>query len=210
MHDDLSSLTTMVFDTHRFTDQADAMERFVPSHRGKLIGWAERLIDKYHVVDAALSAEDLLQDTLLHCWQAIASGGITVIETPEQLAKVVRHKLNQEVLDERAREDARKRGGAGITHRNQQSAVRQADVDLDSINSHALPPDQEVIANECIERRLTRLDLHDPSLRAVAVRLADEFTHREIAHLLNMPLSAVHEKVRQIKIILAARETDLG
>jgi DNA-directed RNA polymerase specialized sigma24 family protein len=126
------------------------------------------------------------------------------------LAKIVRHKLNQEVLDERAREDARKRGGADITHRGQQSAIRQADVDLDLIASHAIPPDEQAIAGEGVELRLRRLDLSGQSLRAVAEKLADEFTHREIAHLLNMPLSAVHKKVRQIKTILAARETDLG
>jgi DNA-directed RNA polymerase specialized sigma24 family protein len=209
-YDDWPSLATMVLDTQRFGNQTEAIERFVADRGEALVGWAESLIERYHIRNVAFSAEDLAQATLLQCWQAVASGGITSIETEEQLCRVVRYKLNQEVLDERAREDARKRGGAGAGQRGQRPAMRQADADLDAIESHTPAPEEQMIAAESIERTLKRLDRHDPSLRAVAVKVLERFTHQEISEQLNHPVWVVHEKVRRIKMILASAAADRG
>jgi DNA-directed RNA polymerase specialized sigma24 family protein len=208
MDSDSSALATMVYDTHRSAGQREVIEQFVPARRDALVGRAEQLIGKCHVVDAALSAEDLVQDTLLHYWEACASGGFTSIGTEEALNKIVRHILNQEVLDERTRENARKRGGAGNGQHGARSAMRRADADLDAIDSHTPAPDEQAIAAESIELTLRRLDRHDPSLRAVAVKIAERFTHHEIAEHLKCPLWVVHAKVRSIKRILAFHEAD--
>jgi DNA-binding NarL/FixJ family response regulator len=52
------------------------------------------------------------------------------------------------------------------------------------------------------ERMLRLLDVHDLSLRAVAIVAADGFTRGEIASRLGQSLSAIEQKVRAIKAIL--------
>jgi hypothetical protein len=88
--------------------------------------------------------------------------------------------------------------------------ARHVDIDLDGIGSHALSPDEQLVAEDGLEWRLKRLDLRDPSLRAVAVKIAEGFTHREIAALLNQPPWVVHEKVRLIKTILGPPAVEPG
>ena len=86
--------------------------------------------------------------------------------------KLLAHKLKQGVLDEREREEARKRGGASL---------RRVDADLEAIDSHAVPSEELALAEERVEVWLPRLHRRDPVLRAIAVKKADGFNRREIA-----------------------------
>ena len=200
MDSDPSSLVTIVLDSHAFAHQVEAIEHFVPHCLDRLVGLAEHLIHQYHVDDPAFGADDAVQEALLKLWKAVKARKIYTAELDEVLEKLVSHKLNQKVLDERAREGRRKRGGPGARH---------LDADFEAIESHAPPPDEQVIAEDEVEWLLGELGLQDPSLRVVAVRKADGFTHSEIAAELGRPLSVLERQVRLIKAILGRLDTDL-
>ncbi len=189
-------------DRQAFAQQIQSIEEVVPARLGAFVAWAQRLIDRHHVVDRAFAAEDAVQDALLKLWRAAKSGKINSAETEEQLVKLLRHTLDQEVLDERDREHTHKRGGAAMPEGVRASAARPVDAELEAIDSHARPPEEQVIAQDAVERLLWLLDAHDPSLRTVAKGIADGFTHREIAALLGLSLRAVDQRARRIKAIL--------
>ena len=111
MDSDPSSLVTIVLDSHAFAHQVEAIEHFVPQCLDRLVGLAEHLIHQYHVVDPAFGTDDAVQEALLKLWKAVKARKIYTAELDEVLEKLVSHKLNQKVLDERAHEDRRKRGG---------------------------------------------------------------------------------------------------
>ena len=64
--------------------------------------------------------------------KAAKDGKIRTIETEEHLAKLLRRILRREVLDEREREDAGKRGGSGAKHDGGSLAVRHLGEDFDA------------------------------------------------------------------------------
>ena len=201
-------VATIVVDSQVFADQALAIEHFAPLLHGGLLLLARRRIHRCHVVDAAFGADDALEEAHLTLLEAMRSGKIDSIETEEGFAKLVRHKLHQAVLHERAREGRRRRGGSGSANRHVVPAVRDLDADLEAIASHTPPPDEQLIADDGVERRLALLEVQDHSLRVVAEKKADGFTHRQIAAHLGLPLSAVNRMVRQIQAILGRRDPD--
>jgi RNA polymerase sigma factor (sigma-70 family) len=182
----------------------EAIEQIAPLRLRSLVGRATRLIARYHVADPAFDAEDTVQAAFLNLCRALHDGRIDPMEDEEQTLKILRHVLDQEVLDERAREGALKRRGgrSGTSQAGQASNTGTVDADFDVIDSHTLPADEQVIAQEEVDATLENLALLDPSLRAVAAKKAEGFTHREIAGLLGLPLSAVERRVRAIKAFL--------
>ena len=203
MDSDPSCLVTLVFDARAREPRLHAIADFVARHHGVLVALAKPLIRRYHLVDPSFGAEDAAQDALLELCQALGDGKTYPIETEEELMKLLRHLLNHQVLDERAREDAGKRGGRVACQDGAASAVRHLGADFDTIDVHAAPPDEQLIAAEEVERRLSRLAQHDSALRAIATRKADGFNHREIAVQLGLTVSTIEHRVQAIKTILA-------
>ena len=78
-----------------------------------------------------------MQDALLKPWKATKARKIYSTEIDQVLEKSVSHKLNQTVLDERAREDG-ERGRTG-TIMSMQTSMRW---------SRTAPPDKQVIAED--------------------------------------------------------------
>jgi DNA-directed RNA polymerase specialized sigma24 family protein len=210
MDSDHSSLVTVVLDTQAVTYQARAMEDFVALHIATLLDWAGGAIRRHRVADPAFGAADALQEALLMTLEAMKGGKVGSLNTEEDVVRLFRHKLAHAVLRERARAAARKRGGSGSAGWRVSRAARDPDVDLDAIGSDTPPPEVQAIVSEEVERRLTLLDQHNPSLRAVAVKKAEGFTHEEIAGQLGGSLSTVERQVRRIKAILEMHVSDPG
>jgi RNA polymerase sigma factor (sigma-70 family) len=210
MNNDLSAYTTITLDRPGLTHHNQAIEHLVSDRLAMLIAWAERRIGLYRLVDPAFGAEDAVQDALFKLWRAAKRGKIHLSETDDQSMKVFLRALEQEILDGRDRERARKRFGAATPA----DVARVWDVrhveaeELDRTDPHAPRPDDQVIAIDSVEQSLLLLDTHDPSLRAVAMWLADGCTHREIATRLGRSTFAVKRQVRRIKAILARLTRD--
>src|SRR5262249_31767589 len=156
MDSDPACHVTIVFDRPAVAHPREAIEHFVPPRLVSLLGWADRLIDRYDIASPAFDAEDAVQDTLLTLWQAAKAGKVYSIRTDEEFVKLSRHKLDQEVLDERARQEARKRGGAGASAARAGRApiILHVDEDFDAVDPRAPSPDEHIIAQEEVERRL--------------------------------------------------------
>jgi DNA-directed RNA polymerase specialized sigma24 family protein len=210
MDSDHSSLVTVILDTQAVTYPARAVEDFVALHIATLLDWAGGAIRRHRVSDPAFGAADALQEALLMTLEAMKGGKVGSMDTEEDVVRLFRHKLAHAVLRERARADARKRGGSGSAGWRVSRAARDSDVDLDAIGSHTPPPEEQAIVTEEVERRLTLLDQHNPGLRAVAVKKAEGFTHEEIAGQLGGSLSTVERQVRRIKAILEMHVSDPG
>jgi DNA-directed RNA polymerase specialized sigma24 family protein len=131
-------------------------------------------------------------------------GKIGPIATEEELVKLVRHKLAQSVLHERARENAQKRRDPATVRGGRPEAVCHLDSEIEPVDRQALSPDEQAIADEVVECWLLLLDCHDPTLRAIATRKSDGFNHREIAAQLGVGLSTVEHRLRVIRTILVS------
>ena len=112
MDGDHSCMVTIVLDARAFGHQIEALEHLVPERRASLVAWAVRLFRRYGVVDPAFDADDAVQIALLKVFQALKLGKIDLVESEEDLLKLLRHKLIQRVLSERRSEHTRKRGGS--------------------------------------------------------------------------------------------------
>jgi DNA-directed RNA polymerase specialized sigma24 family protein len=206
MHSGLASCARTVLERACLDRQTEIIEHLVSHRLRSLIGWAAGLIARYHVADRAFAAEDAVQDSLLTLWRAARGGKIDWMATEEQLLKLVRHKLAQEVLHELAREGRSKRGGGRATAscHTRTSSSRHLLRHLHAIDSCAAPVEEQAIAQEELAATLQLVGQDDPSLRAVATKKAEGFTHREIASVLGLPLWSVEQKVRVIKGIVAS------
>ncbi len=198
-YDHVGVTTTFTLDSHPFGHYAEAVDRFLPDCLRALASRAGSLIRQCHVVDPAFDADDAVQDALLEFWRATRGGKLGPLESAERFVKLLAHKLKQGVLDEREREEARKRGGASL---------RRVDADLEAIDSHAVPSEELALAEERVEVWLPRLHRRDPVLRAIAVKKADGFNRREIAAQLGLPERAVEYGTTLIKAILRSAESD--
>jgi DNA-directed RNA polymerase specialized sigma24 family protein len=67
----------------------------------------------------------------------------------------------------------------------------RVDADLEAIDSHAVSLEELALAEERVEVWLARLHRRDPVLRAIALKKADGFNHREIAAQRGLPERAV-------------------
>ena len=138
-----SSLVTIVLDSQAFARQIEAIAHFIPVHLDSLFNLADCRLHHYRVADPAFSADDAVQDAHLKLLEAVKHGKIDSMETEEDFAKLVRHKLRQVVLHERDRESRRKRGGSRSANSGAAPAIRELDVDLEAIESHIRPPDEQ-------------------------------------------------------------------
>jgi DNA-directed RNA polymerase specialized sigma24 family protein len=197
---DSSGLCTMVYD-HR--PLVDAIDCVVPDEHGPLVGWARGLIKRYHVNDPAFGPEDAVQNALLKLWKAACDGKISLVQTDAQLVRLLRRKLDQDILDERDREITSKRTGPGAVHDAHCSAGSRGDVELDAIDSHGHPADDVLTAEDEFQWMLGRLRALDPTLDLIASAIVDGLTHREIAAKLGQSIWAVERKVRLIKAVLS-------
>jgi RNA polymerase sigma factor (sigma-70 family) len=205
MDSDSSSLVTIVLDCRSRAGHSEAIENFAASGlvTSPVLAW--RMILRYHVVDPAFGPDDALQSAFLKLWRAFKAGKLESVETEADFAKLFLRKLNQKILDERARQRGQKVGVPGANDGDRPAAMHDLDDDLDAIDSPALPPDEQVMGNDRVEWMLGLLALEDPSLRLVAMRKAEGYTHEEIACLLGQSLSTIERRVRQVKAILEAR-----
>jgi hypothetical protein len=151
MDTDPCCLATMVLDVQAPVLGCRAIEQFATRRHETLAVWAERLIHRCRVADPAFGSEDATQDALFTLWRAINDGKIGPIATEEELVKLVRHKLAQSVLHERARENTHKRYDPAAVQGDQTGALRQLDAEIEPIDPHALRPDEQAIANEAVE-----------------------------------------------------------
>jgi DNA-directed RNA polymerase specialized sigma24 family protein len=197
-----SALATIDCDTAALQHDGQAIEDFLSGRLESLLGQAERLIDRYRVVDPAVGPEDLVQSVFLKLWRGVMNGKLRWLEADARMTKLVWVTLCQEALDERNRELRRKRGGSGVSREHKLSAPHRVNAELEEIASKASPAEEELVAEDETGWLLDRLDDCDPSLRAVAALVAQALTHPEIAVLLGQSLWSVEEKHRRIKAIL--------
>jgi RNA polymerase sigma factor (sigma-70 family) len=199
MDSDFSGLATFVLDTQLVEHQSQAIDRFLPDHLHTLASSAKRFMHRWNVADPAFSAEDAVQDALVELWRAAKNGKLAAIETAEGLVRLLIHKLKQEVLDEREREETLKRGGP--------KSYRDV-ADLEAIDSRTVSPEEQALGAETLEIWLMRLQKRDPVLRAIATKMSDGLSCREIAEGLGLPERAVEYDITVIKAILARRRCE--
>jgi DNA-directed RNA polymerase specialized sigma24 family protein len=208
MVNDFSGLATMVFDCRPPADQADVIDQCIAHCRSILLGSARRLIARYQLVDPAFDEDDAVQGAFLMSFQAIADGKMTGVETDGQLLRLARHKLRQELQHEREREQTLKRGGDGASRVVLKPVADDAASEIEIVNHGAATPDERAIAEDELERWLTRLDARDRTLRPIATAMAEGLTYQEMAVRLGLSPAAVDHKVRLIRAILSAWNTE--
>ena len=71
-----------------------------------------------------------------------------------------------------------------------------------------MSPEDQVIAEDWLESLLKCLHRHDPLLAAIANKLSNGFTHREVAAQLGLPPRSVKYRLGLIKATLAWRGSE--
>ena len=208
MVSDLPPHVTVVLDPRTPTGQLHLIGRLFRRHRGSLAVRARHLIHLRHITDPAFGADDAVQLAVTKVVRASVRGKLDSHATEEQLLRILRRALKQEVLDEQGREHAFRRKGPVKPDANASRSVHLAATELDVVDTHARLPEDEVAAADSLEQALAVLDAHDPTLRRVAIGLAFRLTRREIAAALGISRSAIDQKVHVIKAVLARKLTD--
>jgi RNA polymerase sigma factor (sigma-70 family) len=205
MDSDSTSLVTNVLDSRSHAGHGEAIENFMASGLVAVPGLAWHMIHRYHAVDPAFGADDALQSAFLKLWRAFKAGKFESVETEADFAKLFLRMLNQKMLDERARQRGHKSGVPGANDGDRRAAMNDLDDDFDAVDSPAPSADEQVMGNDRVEWMLGLLAIEDPSLRLVAIKKVEGYTHEEIACLLGQSLSTVERRVHRVKVILKAR-----
>jgi DNA-directed RNA polymerase specialized sigma24 family protein len=185
-------------------DPLEVIGRFAEPLRNHYIARASAWIRRLGIDEAHFAADDAFEAALTDLCRRVREGPTRPIRTLQEFRKSLASRLWECLLDERRRQRAHKRGWGMVVVPLQYhpGAV------LDPVDIHAHPPEEHLVAEDEAEWLLALLDRKDRSLRETADMRGQGLSIAEIASQLNVSISTVERRIRQIRTIWAPHVGD--
>ena len=158
----------------------------------RLVATASRLIRECRLDPAGVQAEGAVNLAQLRLWKAVKAGRYPELATRKDLEKALTVILDRFLRDRRKHQRRRKRA----------APTAPVDAEIGVPDPHAIPPDEQVGAQEQFEWDLALLERSDPQLREIALWKMEGLTNTQIAARLKTSVATVGRRLKQIRSIL--------
>ncbi len=177
---------------------------------GRLVTFAERLLRRARTPESEYAPEDAVQSGFLMLLDDVAKGKLKSVNGFHGCNGLLRKAIAQEIVDQRRRRDAVKRGGRGVrrapptepeidrleAHRSSRKVLIADDFDL--LESGDPEPSALVGSDEAVRRLMGRLDTDQAML--VGMRLEGVSNHA-IALRLGTSERTVRRRFQEIRLL---------
>ena len=175
-----------------FRPAMDSLVGFAEQSQARLVTKAELWLTRFRLDTIELSAEAAVHAAWLALLERSQRNGIHAIRSAADFERIFTLLLRHVILDERRRQNARKRA----------RRVSALDPALEVVDSQSVRPDEHVIGQHQVEWLLSLLNRAGPSLREIAVLKMQGFSNGEIASEQAVSINTIERKLREIRSIL--------
>ena len=177
---------------------------------GRLVAYAKRLLRGARIPECEHAPEDAVQSGFLMLLDDVAKGKLKSVNGFGGCSGLLRKAIAQEIIDERRRRDAVKRGGRGILRvLSTEPGVDRPDVhrpvrtvpivdDFDLLESGSPEPSALVCSDEAVRGLMGLLD--PEQARLVAMRL-DGVSNHAIAQSLGTSERTIRRRFEEIRVL---------